>query len=163
MRATTEDEGRMRKATKSKSTVRADEIAYEASRGQDVSAYFTNKFSVVKPVQQIFDSRIKDPDLDQLLRVAITRRRLLRLQYKGKERIVEPHDYGVHKGVVKLLCYQIGGSSTGRLPNWRWMETDRISEAEMLDRTFEGGRPTELGKHHHWDELFIRVESAHRA
>jgi hypothetical protein len=30
----------------------ADEIAKKASRGEDVSAYFTNKFTVVRPVKQ---------------------------------------------------------------------------------------------------------------
>ena len=31
----------------------ADEIAEMASRGEDVSAYFTNKFAVVKPVRRV--------------------------------------------------------------------------------------------------------------
>ena len=39
--------------------------------------------------------------------------------YKEKPRIVEAHDYGIHRGSVKLLSYQVGGSSSGRLPNWR--------------------------------------------
>jgi hypothetical protein len=35
-------------------TVRtADEIAEMASRGEDVSGYFTNKFSVVRPVRRV--------------------------------------------------------------------------------------------------------------
>lgn len=50
---------------------------------------------------------------------------LLRLRYRNKDRVVEPHDYGQHKGVIKLLTWQIGGSSSGPLPNWRWMEIDR--------------------------------------
>ena len=70
-----------------------------------------------------------DPHLDQLLRTAIEQTRLLRLRYRNKDRIVEPHDYGEHNGVIKLLTYQVGGSSSGPLPNWRWMETDLISDA----------------------------------
>lgn len=31
----------------------ADEIAAMASRGEDVSAYFTKKFTVVKPIQRV--------------------------------------------------------------------------------------------------------------
>jgi len=31
----------------------ADEIAERASRGEDVSAYFTNKFTVVRPVHRV--------------------------------------------------------------------------------------------------------------
>ena len=31
----------------------ADEIADMASRGEDISAYFTNKFTVVRPVRRV--------------------------------------------------------------------------------------------------------------
>jgi Ribbon-helix-helix protein, copG family len=33
--------------------VTADEIAEKASRGEDVSAYFTNEFTVVRPVRRV--------------------------------------------------------------------------------------------------------------
>jgi len=101
-----------------------------------------------------------DPHLDQLLRTAIEQTRLIRLRYRDKVRIVEPRDYGEHNGVIKLLTYQVGSSSSGLLPNWRWMETDLISDAELLDQTFPGGRPTASGKHHKWDKLFLRVKPA---
>lgn len=101
-----------------------------------------------------------DPQLDQLLRTAIEQTRLMRLRYQNRDRIIEPHDYGEQNGVIKLLTYQIGGSSSGRLPNWRWMDTDLISDAQMLDRTFPGGRPTPSGKHHKWDKLYLRVKPA---
>jgi hypothetical protein len=39
--------------TTSGRTTSADEIAAKASRGEDVSAYFTNKFTVVRPVRRI--------------------------------------------------------------------------------------------------------------
>ena len=86
-----------------------------------------------------------DPHLDQLLRTAIEQTRLLRLRYQDKVRIVEPHDYGEHNGIIKLLTYQVGGSSSGPLPNWRWMETDLISDAELLDQTFPARPPARLG------------------
>jgi len=95
--------------------------------------------------------------VDELLRTAIEERRLVRLVYGNKARILEPHDYGIHKGSAKLLGYQVGGSSSGKLPNWRWMETDLISGVQLLDQTFPGGRPAPSGKHHQWDKLFIRV------
>jgi hypothetical protein len=101
-----------------------------------------------------------DPHLDQLLRTAIEQTRLLRLRYRNKDRIVEPHDYGEHNGTIKVLTYQVGGSSSGPLPSRRWMETDLISDAELLDQTFPGGRPARLGKHHKWDRLFLRVKPA---
>ncbi|MEX2264166.1 MAG: hypothetical protein WD696_19590 [Bryobacteraceae bacterium] len=101
-----------------------------------------------------------ESNLDELLRTAIEHRRLIRLLYRNKDRIVEPHDYGVHNGTVKLLAYQVGGSSSGRLPNWRWMEAELISDIHLLNQTFPGGRPTPSGKHHKWDKLFIRVKPA---
>lgn len=36
-----------------KRTVSADEIAEKASRGEDISAYFTNEFTVVKPIHRV--------------------------------------------------------------------------------------------------------------
>ena len=104
-----------------------------------------------------------DPHLDQLLRTAIEQTRLLRLRYQNKDRIAEPHDYGLQNGVIKLLAYQVGGSSSGPLPNWRWLETDLISDAQLLDQTFPGGRPTPSGKHHKWDQLFLRVKPSDEA
>jgi len=98
------------------------------------------------------------PIRDILAGMPIEQTELLRLRYRKKDRIVEPHDYGVHNDVIKLLAWQTAGSSSGPLPNWRWMETDQISDAEMLDQTFPGGRPTPSGKHHTWDKLFIRVK-----
>jgi len=97
------------------------------------------------------------PDAGELLRAAIEQRRLIQLLYRNKVRIVEPHDYGVHNGSVKLLGYQVGGASSGPLPNWRWMDVDLISGIHLLNETFPGGRPTPSGKHHKWDQLFMRV------
>jgi hypothetical protein len=37
----------------SKSKISADQIAEKASRGEDVSSYFTNKFTVVRPVRRV--------------------------------------------------------------------------------------------------------------
>ena len=37
----------------SRKTPTADEIAEMASRGEDISGYFTNKFTVVRPVRRV--------------------------------------------------------------------------------------------------------------
>ena len=101
-----------------------------------------------------------EPNVNPLIWAAIEQKRLLRFHYKNRERIVEPHDYGIHNGLIKLFGYQVGGSSSQKLPNWRWAEQGLISNIELLDRTFPGGRPTKSGKHHKWDKLFIRVKPA---
>jgi len=89
-----------------------------------------------------------EPSINLLLWNVIERRRLIRLRYKDRERIVEPHDHGIHNGLAKLLGYQAAGSSSHNLPDWRWMEEELISEVELLNRTFPGRRPTPSGKHH---------------
>lgn len=97
---------------------------------------------------------------DPLLRSAIERRRMVRLVYHNKERVVEPHDHGVLNGSVQLLGYQIAGSSSRPIPNWILMKVDEMTDLQMLDETFPGGRPTASGKHRRWDILFIRVKPA---
>ena len=100
-------------------------------------------------------------EIDALLRKAIEEKRLVELVYKEKRRIVEPHDYGVQKGSIKLLGYQLAGASSGPLPNWRWFDVDSITAISLLDRKFPGGRGGSYrssGNHHQWDELFLRVE-----
>jgi hypothetical protein len=38
------------------------------------------------------------------------------------------------------------------------MKTNEITDLEVLDQSFPGGRPTASGKHRKWDKLFIRVK-----
>jgi len=105
-------------------------------------------------------------EIDEVLRRAIVQKRLIELVYNGRRRIVEPHDYGVHKGSVKLLGYQLAGASSGPLPNWRWFEIDLVTDIHLLDRRFRGGRsggPGPSGNHNQWGELFLRVEPAEGA
>lgn len=97
---------------------------------------------------------------DPLLWLAIERRRMIRLRYHGKERLVEPHDHGVLNRAVQLLGYQIAGSSSRPLPNWILMKVNEMADLQMLEKTFAGGRPTASGKHLRWDILFIRVQPA---
>src|SRR3984893_14830443 len=86
-----------------------------------------------------------EANINPLIWAAIEQKRLLRFRYTNRERILEPHDYGIHNGVIKLFGYQVGGSSSQELPNWRWAEQDLISDLQLLDRTFPGERPTQSG------------------
>lgn len=96
-------------------------------------------------------------EIDKLLRTAIEQKRVIQFAYKNKPRIVEPHDYGIHKGEIKLFGYQVGGQSSEPLPNWRWSVVNAISDLRLLSESFPGRRPTLSGKHHQWDQIFIRV------
>ncbi len=92
--------------------------------------------------------------------MAIEHRRMMRLVYHLKNRILEPHDHGILNGSVQLLAYQVAGSSSRPLPNWILMKLDEIYDMVLLDRTFPGGRPTSSGNHIKWEKLFIRVKPA---
>jgi hypothetical protein len=99
-----------------------------------------------------------DSKKDGLIRRAIREKRLVRLMYTGKIRIVEPHDYGVQGGKVRLLSYQIGGeSNSGKLPAWRWLDVDRMFDIAVENEHFKGSRGADSTLHHTWDELFARV------
>ena len=99
---------------------------------------------------------------NRLLYSAIENRLLFRFRYKGKERIVEPHDYGIHKGIERLLSWQIGGQSGGPIPGWRMVDVAGMQDCKVLNQEFSGGREVP-GKHHRWDKIFIRVELAKKA
>lgn len=94
--------------------------------------------------------------LHELLYGAIQNKQLIRFRYQNKERIVEPHDYGIQKGIRRLLSWQIGGQSSGRIPGWRWFDVDKMLDIDALDKTFAGNREVS-NPHHRWDEIFIRV------
>ena len=97
-----------------------------------------------------------NPEL--LLRGAIENKQLLRFKYKGNERIAEPHDYGIQNGIIRLFCRQVGGRSGSRIPGWRLIDVGEMEDYEMLDQHFAGNREISSGKHHRWDEVFIRVK-----
>jgi hypothetical protein len=99
-----------------------------------------------------------EPNWDNLLRRAIEEKRLIQVIYHGKERIVEPHDYGIRNNTALLLAFQIAGSSSRQLPNWILMKVDEIEGIDPLGPTFPGRRPTPSGKHLKWTTLFIRVK-----
>lgn len=96
--------------------------------------------------------------MDSLIRQAITEKKLVEFQYQDYTRIAEPHVYGRKSGVAQLLIYQVrGGSSSGRLPNWRRVDLPQVSGFKILTETFAGPRPYPSGEHSSWDETFAVV------
>ena len=99
----------------------------------------------------------------QQIWTAIESRHHVRFVYDGKERIAEPHDYGVQNGRARLLVFQFAGeSNSGRLPAWRLVDVEGISELEILDTKFPGNRTAPSGQHHKWNQIFIRVAEPDR-
>lgn len=100
-----------------------------------------------------------DPAVHKLILTAIHERRLLHFSYHDKDRIVEPHDYGIQKGIVNLFTYQTGGESgSSRLPDWRKFAVLSMSSLKLLDESFVGSRFVPSQKHQEWDVLFARVD-----
>ncbi len=67
--------------TTSKTKPTADDIADKTSRGEDVSAYFTNKFTVVRPVKRVnvdlTQGMLREPD-ERAARLNISRQAVIK-------------------------------------------------------------------------------------
>ena len=99
--------------------------------------------------------------LDVQLRFAIAHKRLIQLTYGGHVRALEPHDYGVQKGMLRLLAFQIRGGSShakGGKYGWKLLSLSRIEACTVLDDRFPGSRARSTQEHLVWDQLFARVE-----
>jgi hypothetical protein len=96
---------------------------------------------------------------DDLL-FAIDDKRVIEFVYHGGgPRLAEPHDYGVKKGVDKLLIFQIGGDSRSRAPHgWKELKVGDIEGFKVLERRFPGSRADAQQHHGVWDVLFARVK-----
>jgi hypothetical protein len=98
--------------------------------------------------------------IDQQLRFAIANKRLIQVSYGKTLRVAEPHDYGVHKGVARLLIYQRGGTRAkerSAIRGWRLLDVAKIGACLVLAETFSGGRGALHRRHHVWDVVFARV------
>jgi len=98
--------------------------------------------------------------IDEQLRDAIARRRLIRLRYSDTVRVVEPHDYGIKKGNAMLLAYQLrtSGRPEKSAVGWRLFDVAKIAECLVLEDSFKGSRGAADQQHHPWDTLYARVE-----
>ena len=95
---------------------------------------------------------------DELVR-AIVGKYLIEFVYKvGAVRIVEPHDYGIRRGVECLLGFQVSGQSQSRAPRgWKQFDVAQIRQLRVLERQFAGTRADRTQHHRTWDTLFARV------
>lgn len=72
------------------------------------------------------------------LYLAIQNRNVIEFRYNGKNRIVEPHTFGINAtGIESLSAYQVGGESNSKLPDWREFFIKQIEDLEVTDNTFE--------------------------
>jgi hypothetical protein len=96
---------------------------------------------------------------DQPIKVAILQRRLVEFKYHRSTRVLEPHVLGIHRGVKQLFGFQIDGQSrSGKLPDWRRFDVEKITEFNVLDDEFPGGRPYVPGRTAEFDVVSMRVD-----
>ena len=72
--------------------------------------------------------------MNQVIIEAINTKHLLRVEYHGYYRLVEPHAYGINqKGHESLSCYQVAGGSESNEPQgWKLL---LIREAHAISIT----------------------------
>ncbi|HNT26540.1 MAG TPA: WYL domain-containing protein [bacterium] len=88
---------------------------------------------------------------------AIRTKAIIEFYYSSHHRVVEPHVLGIHTGIIQLLGYQIdGSSSSGKLPEWRRFDLNRMSNIQITDKKFSGQRPS--GHHSSWDRTILVVD-----
>jgi predicted DNA-binding transcriptional regulator YafY len=95
--------------------------------------------------------------MDDLIKQAISQKRLIDFSYNNRRRIAEPHILGTLKGVTQVLTYQLAGESSSQLPDWRRINVDKILDLQIRDDTFPGQRPCLSGKHSSWDDVHLAV------
>ena len=68
--------------------------------------------------------------------------RLLSFTYDGYQRVVESHCYGITTaGNEAIRCYQVsGGSSSGKVPDWHMMTTNKIVGLTLSQDNFSAPR-----------------------
>jgi predicted DNA-binding transcriptional regulator YafY len=89
--------------------------------------------------------------MDDLIKQAISQKRLIDFSYHNRSRIAEPHTLGMNKGVTQVLIYQVDGESSSSLPDWRRVNVDEMLNLKILDDTFPGKRSCPSGKRSSWD------------
>jgi hypothetical protein len=79
-----------------------------------------------------------------IITLAINERRTVKFIYQGRDRIVDPHVFGVNsRNEEVILGWQTAGSSskTGDLPNWRMFITRKIYGFQITNDNFIPQKP----------------------
>lgn len=96
-----------------------------------------------------------------LLKEAITSHNTVNFTYKGKNRTVNPHFYGLNGNTLQLHAYQIaGGSNKGQLPNWRDFRIESISEFINNKDVFEAPSPGYNPSGTHYTNILFQIQAS---
>jgi len=96
-------------------------------------------------------------NMDEMIREAMSERKLLAFDYDDKHRIVEPHVYGRKDDRNGILAKQTGGESSQKVLGWRRMYLRGITNMKVMDETFPGKIET-TGEHSKWDIYYYIVD-----
>ena len=97
---------------------------------------------------------------DSQIRHAIAEKWLVTIDYNGRRRVAEPHDYGRQKGVDRLLVYQLrvdGEAGRSDKTGWRMLDVPKIESFSVLEEHFKGSRQQANQNHNAWEVLYARV------
>lgn len=91
---------------------------------------------------RVLASHFKVIPMNQQIIEAITTKHLLRVEYHGYFRFVEPHTYGVNqKDHEALSCYQVSGGSESNEPKgWKILLIHEARAIAMTEGEFSGAR-----------------------
>ena len=79
---------------------------------------------------------------DKLIKTAIRSKNLLKFNYHGHVRVIEPHCYGLStNGNPVLRAFQVGGTSPSGPLSWRLFSMEDVKKVEFLNETFLRARP----------------------
>jgi hypothetical protein len=95
------------------------------------------------------------PRRDRTILSAIRNKQVLRFNYNGKERFVEPQTYGVSiAGREVLRAHQIGGGSgSGQLRMAKLFDLEKMSNLRKVGTVFEGA----LSAHNPKDSAMVEI------
>jgi hypothetical protein len=91
---------------------------------------------------------------------AVTGHNILKFQYDGLLRTVEPHTDGIYKstGNEVLSAYQIGGfSNSGELPGWRLYYINELISVSVCSEKFQVTRSGYNPNDSRMSQIFARA------
>ncbi|MGI0102550.1 MAG: hypothetical protein ACREA7_08155 [Nitrosotalea sp.] len=98
-------------------------------------------------------------ELRYLIRDAMVNRQLVEFIYDRQYVLGEPHVYGIKINEIHLLVYQISGQNNAkRLPNWRDVLAEKISNLHLLRYHFQGKRTSGANIQRDFDKILELIE-----
>ncbi|MEC4848988.1 MAG: hypothetical protein RI100_07360 [Nitrosarchaeum sp.] len=95
--------------------------------------------------------------MDEMIREAMSEKKLVSFDYDSFHRIAELHVYGRQNDKNGILAHQIGGQSSDGDLGWKIMYVNKITNMKVLDETFQGKRET-TGKHTSWEIRYFVID-----